>query len=104
GAGRAFRNDGVIDQVANNHADGPADGAQEDAVSGQAGKACQGLVADGIDADDEIANQAADEDAADDHLQELLIPGSALVPEDAEEQPAEQAADGAVDGVVIDAR
>ena len=39
----------------------PPTSAEDDAVGGQAGEADQRLVADGLDADDEVADDAADE-------------------------------------------
>src|SRR5207248_7198247 len=85
------------------HADSPAEGAQEQAVGGQSDEAHPRTIADGLDADDEVADGPADERAV---LEELAGDGplgGELVAEDAEQQPAEEPAEGPEDGVEVDA-
>src|SRR5262249_54908892 len=91
----------VIDQLADHHAQRPAEGAEEDAVTGQPAEARQGAVADRLDADDEVADEAADDRPAEEPLAEVVAGG--LVAEDAEQHPAEQAAQGPEDRVEVDA-
>src|SRR5262249_49179921 len=62
----------VVGPVGDEHADRAAGGAEEEAVSAQAGEADQGAVADRLDADDEVADEAADEHAGEDVLDDLV--------------------------------
>src|SRR5262249_30939392 len=89
--------EGVVDALGDEHAQG-------DAVAGQADEAEPGPVADGLDADDEVADAGADEGAVLEELAGQRALGGDLVAEDAEEHPAEQAAQRAEDRVEVDAR
>src|SRR5262249_33916469 len=91
---------GVVDALADAHADRPADGTQEDAVGGQPAEARQRQVAGRLDADDQVPDGPADEAAAEEPLAKAR---RGAVAEDPEQHPAEQPAEGAEDGVVIDA-
>ena len=61
----------VVDLIAQEHAERPADAAEDDAVGRQPGEADQRAVADGLDADDEVADGAADERAAQEGVEVL---------------------------------
>src|SRR5262249_53336578 len=53
--------------------------------------------------DDEVADDPADEGAAQEDLQGQAVLGRGLVAEDAEQQPTEEPAERPEDGVVVDA-
>ena len=69
---------------------GWADKAQHDAIRGQTSEAQQRLVPNGLDADHEVADGAADERAAQKRIDEDKLPLRVLVAQDAEQHPAEE--------------
>ena len=85
----------------------PPPSAEDHAVGGQPHEADQRTIADGLDADDEIADGAADERSAAQQLPEqraepeAIAVGNVLVAEDAEQHPAEQSAQRPEDGVEV---
>ena len=96
-----------VDPFAEGHAKGAAQCAQEDAIGRQADEAQQRAVAQRLDADDEIADGAADDGAAEQQIEpesRLRRVGGVGIGEDAKEHPAEQTAQGAEHGVEINAR
>src|SRR5262249_13705329 len=98
-SGELFQKD-EIDVVAQPQAEGAAEGPDDHTVRRQTAEADQRLIAEGLDADDPVANAAADQAAADQPLAEVFGAGIA---EDAEEHPAQQAAQTAEDCIEVDA-
>src|SRR5262249_35334010 len=96
-------NQAVIDLIAGQHAQRPAERSKQYAIGGQPNEAEQRPIAQRLDADDEIANRATDQGAAEEHLLPLAVVRGALVAEDAEEHPTEQAPQGPENGVEVDA-
>ena len=82
--------------------------AEEDAVGGQADETEERTVAQGLDADDEIADRPADNGAPEEEGEPegrlAVVPEVDRIGEDAEQHPAEQSAQGAENGVEINAR
>src|SRR5262249_27736465 len=89
----------IIHLLPEQDAAGAAESAQYHAERAGTAEADERLVAKRFDADDEIANEAADECAA---QQELGRAGGILLAEDAKEHPTEKSAQAAEYGVEID--